>query len=192
MKKMIIFMLCLGLLAYMAYPVDLELGLNFGGRTVSDKEIKEVYGSGIIYFPYLSIKVWKGIRIGAGYEGGYSRNGEIGIYSEPATLKITGFELFVSHQFKLKKWRPFLKLGYGFYSYKQTVESTYADDIDEKTSGFSMAGGIKLYIYKGFFAGMEFKYVPLKVTPVDIEVDLGGLRYAITIGYNLGFHKKNP
>lgn len=189
MKKSIILVLAIGLLTITSYSVEFDVGLSFGGRTVSDENIRDAYGSGVVYFPYISLNVWKGIWIGMGYEGGYSRDGKIGIYEEPATLKISGFDLFISYRFKIKKWRPFVKLGYGFYSYKQTVDSTYAEDVNENKSGFSLAGGCLLYIHKGFFAGMELKYVPLKVTPIDIEVDLGGLRYMVTIGYTFGYQK---
>lgn len=187
MRRITIIVISLVLMGYMAYSVEPEIGITYGGRSVSDNQIKDEYGSGTVYFPYVALNIWKGLTIGAGYEGGYKKDGTLGIYNEKATIKVTGVEFFVAYQLKLKKFVPYVKLGYGSYSYKQTVESQFVDDVDDKKSTITLSGGFKYYIIKGFYAGGELRYVPLKVKPVDIEVDLSGLRFSIGIGYTFKF-----
>jgi len=38
------------------YALDFDIGMFYGARTVSDSRIRDVYGNGNIYFPYLTIQ----------------------------------------------------------------------------------------------------------------------------------------
>jgi len=165
--------------------VKFEAGFFYGARTVRDPDIKTVYGNGTAYFPYVAAEVWKGLFLGAGYEGGYSRDGRIGLYQEPTTLKATGFEVFVGYAFKIGIASPYLKAGFGSYSYKQTIDSPYLQEfrVDHKKSAWTLAGGIKLFPIDKAFLAVELKYVPLKVRPFEDDVDLGGWRYQGGIGF---------
>jgi len=49
---------------------------------------------------------------------------------------------------------------------------------------FSISGGIKFYPQKNVFLAVEFKYIPLKVQPYDVEVDLSGMRILGGIGFS--------
>ena len=83
----------------------------------------------------------------------------------------------------MKKFVPYVKVGYGSYKYKQTVDSQYVEDADGTKSSITLSGGFKIYIVKGLYAGGELRYVPLKVEPFETEVDLSGLRFSVGIGY---------
>ena len=162
----------------------LEIGGFYGIRQVVDSDIKNVYGSGMVYFPFLAV-TWKGIILGAGYEGGYSKSGKIGLYQEPTTLKVNGFEVYVGYALRIKSLAPYFRVGYGSYSYKQTIDSPYLSDfkVDGTKSTFSGSAGIKLYPIKRLFLAIDVRYVALKVKPLDEEVDLGGLRFEGGIGF---------
>lgn len=183
MKKICGFFISLFLLGCVIGAVDFEVGLGLGYRSIVDPDINDAYGSGIVYLPHFNVTIYKNIRVGAGYEGGYNKKGRIGIYEEEASLKISGFEIFVSYQFQIKKMFPYIKAGYGFYSYRQNIESDYVDDVDENKSGFLISAGLKYYCPKGFYVGAELKYVPLKVQPLNEQVDLSGFRGLFLIGY---------
>ncbi|MDY0231475.1 MAG: outer membrane beta-barrel protein [Candidatus Saccharicenans sp.] len=166
---------------------NFEIGCSLGLRTVINSDLKEAYGNGINYFPNLSV-VWKGIILGLGYEGGYKRDGVLGIYEEPAELSVKGPEVFLGYQFNLlNKVSPFIKIGYGFYSYKQVVESEYLSDypVDGTKSGLIFGGGLKIYPIKQVFISAEVKYGSLKVKPYEDEVDVGGLR--LNCGFGIKF-----
>ncbi len=90
MKKIILFLLLAAFLALALPAVKLDLGLLYSARTVSDDAIQDVYGSGGVYFPYAAINVWKCLGFGLGYEGGYDRDGKIGLYQEDTSLKVGG------------------------------------------------------------------------------------------------------
>jgi opacity protein-like surface antigen len=163
-----------------------EAGGFYGTRQVVDSDIKNVYGNGSVYFPFLAV-TWKGLMLGAGYEGGYSKSGKIGLYQDSTTLKVDGFEVFVGYAFRIKFLAPYLRVGYGSYSYKQTIDSPYLSDfkVDGTKSTVTGSAGIKFFPIKNLFLAIEARYVPLKVKPLDEEVDLSGLRFEAGIGLTI-------
>jgi opacity protein-like surface antigen len=185
MKKTTIIIVFLILFPTVKYAIDFDIGIFYGLRTVNDPDIKNIYGNGTVYFPYLSINIWNGFTIGGGYEGGYSKEAEIGLYNESSILNVTGMEFFIGYQLKIKNISPYIKIGYGTFSYKQTVENPYVEDykVDHKKTTMTIGGGLKFYPIKHLFIGGEIKFVPLKVNPYVEEVDLGGIRYLVCIGY---------
>jgi hypothetical protein len=186
MKKHLMGILAILCLTAGASAITIEAGLFTGLRTVSDALVKETYGQGIVFYPTVDVDLFKGLTIGAGYELGYSRKGKIGDYEEDATLEVSGFEFFFAYQLRLKSVVPFISLGGGLYSYKQTIVSDYARDVDATKMTFVVGGGVKFYPFKGFYVAGEFKYVPLKVQPFEDEdpVDLSGLRLFFGVGYS--------
>lgn len=163
-----------------------EVGGFFGIRQVVDSDINEIYGSGTVYFPFLAT-TWKGIILGAGYEGGYSKSGKIGFFQETTTLKVNGFELFAGYAFRIKFLAPYFRVGYGSYSYKQTIASSYLSDfkVDGTKSTVTGSAGISFFPIKNLFLAVEARYIPLKVKPLEEEVDLSGLRFGVGIGFTI-------
>lgn len=162
-----------------------ELGIFGAWRTVTDEEIQEFYGKGgFVYFPYLAITFNPKLTIGVGYEGGYKKTAELGIFKEPATLSVQGFEVFADYNIATDSLVPFFHFGVGFYTFKQDVDSPYAEKIEEKHAAMTVGGGIKYYLSGGFFAGVEIKYVPLEIQMQNKNVNLGGIRAGIRLGFN--------
>ena len=186
MKHCLIFIVLLAAMRSAAFPaIHVEAGVLFGTRSVNNADIKAVYGSGTVFFPYAAVHLWKGFFVGVGYEGGYSRSGKIGIYKEPTTLKVTGMEVFVGCQFSVGMVSPFLRAGYGSYSFKQVIDSPFhTEDRVDKTQGtVTLAGGLKLLSLTGhFFLAGEVRSVPLKVMLYEDKVDLGGTRFTAGVG----------
>ncbi|HNX97317.1 MAG TPA: outer membrane beta-barrel protein [Candidatus Aminicenantes bacterium] len=174
---------CVGLLP----AAELEVGAMVGLRTMSDSAIKDTYGSGVVFLPHVEFGVAKGFVLGAAYEAGYSKDADIGIYADASTLKVSGFELTAAYRFRLSspKVVPYLKAGVGFYKFKQEIPSLDIR-VDGNKAGLVLAGGVKVHVGRKVFLSGEIKYVPLKVTPLDVEVDLGGLRLMVGIGTTFG------
>jgi len=187
MKKSTLVIICLLILPVAVYAIDLSFGFQAGLRTVSDSAIKDVYDNGPCYFPYAAINLFKGFTVGAGYEFGYSREGTIGLFREKTTLEVTGVQAFVGYQYSVSMVTPYVLIGFGSFSYTQTVESEAAQTVDAKKSTFFVAGGVKIYPMKNVYISAEVKYVPLKVKPIEDEVDLGGLRLMGGLGFTFGF-----
>lgn len=177
------------LLALQAPAMDLRVGCALGTRSVDDERLREAYGPGTVYFPYAALSFWKGAAVGAGLETGYSKEANLGLYKEASSLKIQGFEIFALYQVKFDALHPYLKAGYGFYSYSQTLDSPIAPlfKVDARQGAPILAGGFNLHMTEGLYLSGEVKYVPLKVKPFDEEVDLGGLRYLLGLGYAFKF-----
>jgi hypothetical protein len=185
MRKAILAVIAIFGLGTLGYAFELGLGFQYGLRTVADSKIKDVYGNGAAYFPSLRLGVWKGLEVGTGYEGGYKRNGLIGLYQEKTTLQVTGYEVFAGYGYRINIVEPYVRLGYGFYAYKQTIESSYIPfKVDDKKSGVTLAAGLRVYPWAGAYLSLEAKFVPLKVKPIDEEVDLSGWRLALGVGYS--------
>lgn len=166
--------------------ISFEAGGFYGQRQVADADIKKIYGNGMVYSPCASI-IWNGVMLGGGYEGGYSKSGKIGIYEEATSLEIKGYELFLGYRLKMKFFAPYIKVGYGSFSYKQTNESKYVGEykVDHKMTAVTLGGGLKIYPIKYLYIAGEVKYVPLKVKPFEDEVDLSGLRLLAGLGISI-------
>ncbi len=108
--------------------IGLEIGALAGTRSTNSDAIREVYGTGMIYYPYAAVHPWKGLFLGAGYEGAAARSGAIGIYEEATTLKLTGFEFFAGYEIPFGRIVPYVKAGYAVYSYRQVIESPYLEE----------------------------------------------------------------
>lgn len=169
------------------FAFDISAGILYGPRYVNDRDIVNTYGKGMVFSPYLTISVVNGIFLGIGYEGGYSRTASLGLYQEKGTLKMEGYEVFIGYQLKAKYLSPYIKLGCNYYTYRQTIESPFLEifKVDDHKTTVSLGGGLKAHLLKFLYLALEARYVPLKVKPYDIEVDLGGIRYLGGIGFTL-------
>ncbi len=163
-----------------------EAGAFSGPRYMTGSDISAAYGQGFVYNPYAAIQ-WGRFLIGGGYEEAKASRGEIGLYEESSSLRIRGFDLFVGYVFTFRIVAPYLKIGYGRYSYQQTIDSLYvgSDGVNQKKWTVTIAGGARFRVFKHLLLAGEVKYTPLKARPFDEEVDLGGLRLLAGIGFSL-------
>jgi len=189
-KKTALFAL-ISLLGPLAAPaLTIQVGVWMGSRTVADAKVKSAYGDGFVYLPYLQAAVWRKLFVGASYEAGYEKNGVLGVYSNPATLTVIGLDLYLGYEFKFKAIAVYVKAGYGLYRYKQSVRNNpyiAGYEVNHLKSTAVAGAGVKLYPLKFFFISGEAKYVPLKVRPYDLTVDLGGWRFLGGLGFSFDF-----
>jgi opacity protein-like surface antigen len=176
--------LCLFLLALgAAQAVEIAAGLQYGHRTVADTRIRDVYGSGTVIFPFLEVRLWRGLGLDIGYEAGYSREGTIGLYEEPTRLTVGGLLVSLVYGRRFGFVAPYGGLGCGVFSYRQTIDSPYAfEEVDSSKLSVALSAGVRVYPARFLFVSLDFRYVPLKVKPFDEPVDLGGMRLALGLG----------
>jgi len=186
MKKLFLMISVIVFVVSYSFPAVLNSGVSIGFGSVSDSGLRDVYGSGFVFNPYLGVEISDGFFLGLGYEGGYKQEGDIGIYKENATLQVSGFQLFGEYRIKAKKIVPFLKLGYGFYKVKNSFKSEslkkYA--FSEKASGIILGGGVHFPLTEKFSLTGELDYIILKVKPFDRSVNVGGIRVLIGLVVN--------
>jgi hypothetical protein len=165
---------------------DLKLGLGAGVRKINDDYLNKIYGSGFIFIPYLELAFSELFSVEVALEGGYRKEAPIGLYKEPSVLKISGLEFSLHFHRSFKLFTPFLKIGSGYYFYRQDIESPYVRfRVNHRDISLHGAGGLQFTFHSRFFFRIETKYVYLKVRPFDQTVDLGGLRYILSLGYKI-------
>lgn len=186
--KGIIFLVLVGCVVQSSQAIQLGIGLNYGLRQVQDEIIKTTYGDGYVYAPYLRLIPFRSVGFEVAYEGGYKKSGTIGLYDEDSTLSITGLEFSGILFLPLRPLVAYVKLGMGYYTYKQEIESDYTRlTVDHRKWATFIAGGINLWVFDRLYLSAEVKSVPLIVRPYDTEVNLGGLRFLAGIGYSFDF-----
>jgi hypothetical protein len=182
--------------------VSLDLGLSYGSRSLADGKYEPIFGAGTVFCPELSVNLFKGLTVGALMESGYDRDGVIGSTDKyDSNLKVSGFEGFVGYTYDVGRFHPFVRVGFGSYKYEQTLTPQTGspalpaglDKFEETKGTVSFGGGLKVDLVKGLYLGGQLRYVPLKLTPKSkngfdfAELDLGGLRYMLTLGYRFDF-----
>jgi len=184
----ILFFVLLGCVVQTGRAIQVGIGLNYGLRQVKDEIMKEIYGDGYVYVPYLRLIPFRSIGFEVAYEGGYKKSGTVGLYDEDSTLSVTSLEFSGILFLPLRPLVAYVKFGMGYYSYKQDIESDFTRlTVDHSKWTSFIAGGINLRVFDGLYISAEVKSVPLVVKPYDTEVNLGGLRFLAGIGYSFDF-----
>jgi len=184
----ILFLVLIGCVVQTGQAVQVGIGLHYGLRQVQDQIIKETYGDGYVYVPYLRIIPFRSIGFEVAYEGGYKKSGTVGLYDEDSTLSLTGLEFSGILFLPLRAVVGYVKIGMGYYTYKQDIDGDFTRlTVDHSKWTTCIAGGINLRVFDGFYLSAEVKSVPLVVRPFDTDVNLGGLRFLAGIGYSFNF-----
>jgi hypothetical protein len=165
---------------------EVHLGLRLGRRTVFDEKIVETYGEGFLYTPFLRLTSERSsLGLEIAYEGGFSRDGTIGLFQENSTLSITGIEAAAIVRKRFGPIVPYLKAGIGYFFLKQKIDSQDVRlKVDQNQQQVLLGGGLDVLLPRGFYFTSEIKYVPLKVSPYGKVVDLGGVRFLAGVGFS--------
>jgi opacity protein-like surface antigen len=193
MKRITLAVLLIAITAGSA-AAQVQLGLRTGAHSIFDSAIKETYGNGWIFVPFVRITSKRTqLAVEFSYEGGYNQSAPVGLYDEMSRLKLYGLEVSAYAWYRFGMAVPYLKMGIGYYFYRQEIDSEF---VDKKVQGSDQrllfAAGLDINLPKGFYLTGEVKVVPWLVAPFDVEVELGGLRYLVGIGYGFDLQfKKN-
>ncbi len=171
-----------------AWATQASVGFNYGKRKLNDSFLESVYGEGYVFSPYIRVSFNRLFSLDVSYEAGYRKSAPIGLYNEDSVLSIRGLEVASVLSYRFNRVIPYLKLGLGYYAYTQDIQSEFVRfKVDHSKATYFLAGGAHIFLIKSFFFTVEVKYVPLKVTPFDRRVDLGGMRYLFGVGYEMEF-----
>ena len=186
--KLTILMCFILMTTQMLQASKLELGLRYGMRKVQDVVIKEIYGDGYVFNPYIRWMPHPFFAFEVAYEGGYAKEAPIGLFDENSTLSLTGWEICMVLHYRFNRFDPYVRFGYANYHYKQEIDSEFLrQKVDHRKATSLIAGGLKVELFKGLNIGGEVKYSPMKVQPFEVEVDLSGLRYMLSLSYEFNF-----
>lgn len=187
MKKILALSFLFSLFVQAGQAVEIGAGVKFGYRTLKNPSFQDIYGGGYVINPFIMFSPFNLLNVEFSYEGGYKRAGKVGIFQEESILKINGWEMSGLIRPRIGKIRPYLKLGIGYYFYKQDIESEFVRlKVDHHKMAFISGAGVNITFFNGAFLGVEVKYVSIKVRPYDINVDLSGIRYLVSLGFETG------
>ena len=165
--------------------MTIEAGLAGAFRTVQSSAVRDVYGNGFVVLPSLALRVRGGLAVGLAYELGYDRSGTIGLYKEPTRLTVRGWEVFLRWDVTSRRVAPYLKAGLGGFRYEQEIESAVplSDRAQGRKTAPLIGAGARVRLSDRLAGRLEILYIPLKVKPFDVDVDLGGWRVGLGLDF---------
>ncbi|MBS3819973.1 outer membrane beta-barrel protein [bacterium] len=167
---------------------DLKLGLRGGYRQLKDSNLKNIYGNGNVYVPYVSYFPSEFYGLELSYEGGYSKEAPIGLFDEQSTLSVQGLQLCGVLRYRVGQFVPYFKFGGACFFYKQDIESEYIRrNVDHHKWTTVVGAGVEWKLFSLLSLAAEWESIPLKVKPFDVEVDLGGSRFLLGLGMAFSF-----
>jgi len=164
---------------------EIHIGMRFGQRSVFDEAVRDAYGSGFVYQPFVRLTSRRSpLGLEVAYEGGYKKSADIGLFDEVGILRLWGVEAAAFLTRRFGPVVPYVKLGIGYYAYSQEIESGFIRlPVDQKQQSVLVGGGLDVILAGGLYLTGEFKYVPLEVAPHGIPVDLSGYRFVVGVGF---------
>jgi hypothetical protein len=168
--------------------LTIRAGLSYGPRSINNELLTTTYRPGSVFTPSFELGFGKGWFAGVAYETGPQMSGKLGLYDSAAVFTLSGLEIYGGYELRLKSFALFARAGYGPYSYKQTVDYTYAEDhpVEGTRWAVTAAAGLKLYPWKFLYLTVGAKFAALKAKPYDGKVDLGGWRLLAGLGFAFG------
>ncbi len=169
------------------------VGVSIGYLALQDEVFQEVYGNGGVYYnaelsfvlPFSTryLDVWTGVSQ-------FQADGKSTVFQEDTRLKMTVFSLALRYLIKSTKLTPFFGLGMDYYSYKETLpEGFIVPSVGGYDLGFHIQGGVYFRITPGFFAKFLLKYNSAKTTENGIDVNLGGMEYALGLIFRFNLER---
>jgi hypothetical protein len=178
------------LLLSLAVPLSAgpwEFGLLGGLRSLKNADLRDLFGSGLIYTPHVSYRISSGGSVGVSFEGGFRREANVGLFGDLFSLRVRGFEIFYRQEWNLGRVSPYIKIGPGLFLYDLHLDTPFlsAFNVHDSDLSFSIALGLNARLNRRVFLSGEIKYGVLWVDPFDDQVDLGGFRVQAGVGFIL-------
>ncbi len=170
------------------------VGVSVGYIALQDEVFQEVYGNGgvnykaelsfILPFSTRYLDVWTSVSQ-------FQADGKSTYYEEDTKLKITTFSLAVRYLIKSNKLTPFFGIGMDYYSYEETLpEGFIVPSVGGSDLGFHVQGGVYYRFTPGLFIKLLVKYNTAKTTENNIDVNLGGMEYALGLIFRFNLERQ--
>jgi len=169
------------------------VGVSVGYLALKDEVFQEVYGNGGIYYnaelsfvlPFSTrhLDIWTRVSH-------FQADGKSTHYEEDTKLKITTFSLAIRYLIKPNKLTPFFGIGMDYYSYKETLpEGFIVPSVGGSDLGFHVQSGVYYRFTPGLFVKLLVKYNMARTTENDIDVNLGGMEYALGLIFRFNLER---
>lgn len=155
----------------------IKIGINY--FSPSEQSCKDIYGEGLTYEGEITFRIWRGIELWLG--GSYSyEKGELTFTKEETKLSI--FPIGGGVKYRLLTGTFNLYTGIGL-SYYQLKESNPIGDASKGGLGYKAILGGFISVNGGFLIDFHINYTYCKMTPADIERNIGGLGLGCSLGF---------
>ena len=148
----------------------------------SDQVFKSIYGGGTYFGGEVNITLMKGVSLWAGAHM-FSKTGLTTFTQEPTEISITPIYGGIKFRAPSEKVSPYLGLGVGFFSYKET--SAAIGSIQQSDIGYIGQLGVLINVIGPIYLDLKGCYSYCKVQPEEIEANLGG--FQVIGGFGFGF-----
>ncbi len=176
-KKMIIVMIVLSFLPKAARPMDITAALKMSYFDPADDSVKNIYGSGMMYGGELDIGIGKDFHLWL--EGSFfSKRGKLTFSEEETKLEI--IPVGIGIKYMIVDWNLYLGIGLNYNIYR---EDNPIGNIRKGKVGYIGRLGGWIKIAGGLIMDFFTDYSYCKTQPADYEVNIGGLRVGIGLGY---------
>jgi len=175
-------LLALILAASPAQALTIKFGGSIGYRAASDSLIKAIYKSGGIQaggFVGLGLGQRLEIRVEVGT---FKMEGMMTGSDEKLTLSLMPVTAGARFQFLNKAICPYLGAGGAFVKYEEKYPERIGN-VSDSASGFYAEGGVYLRSGRLLFFDVNVRYLSAKADSLDGNVDLGGIRAGLGLGF---------
>lgn len=181
MKKAFILLATLISLSGWAIAGDGVIELKGSYFTPSDKDFKDIYGSGLMYGTELTFGVWKNLDIWIGISY-FSKSGQLTLTEEETSFKMTPISGGVKYRLSTGTVKFYGGLGLSYFTSK---ESNVIGDVTKNGLGYIVKVGSYVKVISRLVIDLYIDYSYCKIKPPDFGVNIGGIAAGIGLGYEL-------
>jgi opacity protein-like surface antigen len=155
---------------------------RFDYQLTSDSAYKDVYGNGEVSGAEVRIPLEPlGERLAVWIEGGYRhRTGELSYTAESTKITIATAETGVMYRLGTGKVTPYVGAGLGYHYLDE--KSDALGTTSKGAIGFCGTAGITVAVSRFVVLDARLKYNTSKMSPADVDIDVGGLTGGIGFG----------
>jgi len=152
--------------------------VRYGSFSPSDEIFKSVYRSGPVYGGELRLHAAGGFYLSL--EGGYfKKTGKLTVTQERTTMTVFPIDAMVVFHALSGSIMPYIGAGGAACKY---TEKNVIGKVDEWGYGFAVCGGVTAR-WHSIGVDARVKFSSVKVKPLEVDVNLGGLTIGIAAGY---------
>jgi hypothetical protein len=156
---------------------NIKIGIHY--FSPSGQSLKDVYGSGVCFRAEATIFVLRNFAfwVGGSY---FHKNGMLTFTEEETKLTIFPLGGGIKYRKLFGDISLYLGIGLNYYQFK---ESNPIGDVSKGGLGYIGLLGGSVKLTEGLLLDLYSNYSYCKMTPVDFEIDVGGLEIGIGLIY---------
>jgi len=145
----------------------------------SEQIFKDIHGNGMSFGGEIGLNLVNGLSLWIGGDY-YTNTGKLTFSGEETELQIIPLYGGLKYRMPNPVISPYVGLGVGYFLYKET---NIIGTVEKGNIGYIGQLGVIFKVGGPLFFDIQGCYSYCKVKPADVEVDLGGLKGTIGLGF---------